>query len=354
MTRSRRAAIAVGATFASVAVAVAGSGPAQAATTPVTPRVVITAPVSVKSEATAPIVVTVTPPAGSAAGKRGIAVRLQIKLGPTWTTLAVKRTDARGQIAFPVHVWQSTPVRALTTATGDLVAVESASIVIRAIPFGRVIATPRGAAPPPIKLGRAAPEAVGNGANARVYWVPNDVWASMVGVSWTPGCTPRTTLRYITVNYWGFDGFRYRGALIVRANLATKFAAALTDLYGAAFPIRSMVLPDRWGRTPGGYPGANDYATMAADNTSAFNCRFADGAEGTGRWSTHATGGSIDVNPWENPDSAGRPDSWFLIHRRTSELAILSEGSSAVRAFTTRGFVWGGNWGSVDFQHFEE
>ena len=49
---------------------------------------------------------------------------------------------------------------------------------------------------------------------------------------------------------------------------------------------------------------------MAADNTSGFNCRFVGG---TSRWSMHAYGEAIDVNPVENPYvqgarlAAGRP-----------------------------------------------
>ena len=41
---------------------------------------------------------------------------------------------------------------------------------------------------------------------------------------------------------------------------------------------------------------------MAADNTSAFNCRYAV-APGPKRWSVHAYGEAIDVNTVENPYS---------------------------------------------------
>ena len=39
-------------------------------------------------------------------------------------------------------------------------------------------------------------------------------------------------------------------------------------------------------------------ASMAADNTSAFNCRRVAGSD---RWSAHAYGAAIDINPVENP-----------------------------------------------------
>jgi hypothetical protein len=44
--------------------------------------------------------------------------------------------------------------------------------------------------------------------------------------------------------------------------------------------------------------GGSDYDSIQADNTSAFNCRDATGAM---RWSEHAYGEAIDVNPIENP-----------------------------------------------------
>ena len=48
--------------------------------------------------------------------------------------------------------------------------------------------------------------------------------------------------------------------------------------------------------------GASDDRSMEADNTSAFNCRF---VAGTSRWSEHAYGKAIDINPVENPYVSG-------------------------------------------------
>ena len=58
----------------------------------------------------------------------------------------------------------------------------------------------------------------------------------------------------------------------------------------ARFPIRSLRTVDEF--------GGSDDDSMAADNTSAFNCRDAVGGSG---WSQHAYGKAIDVNPRENP-----------------------------------------------------
>lgn len=180
----------------------------------------------------------------------------------------------------------------------------------------------------------------------------------MVGYSWVAGCPlGRASLRYLTVNFWGFDGQRSRGALVVNARIAGDTLVAFTRLYDQRFRIRQMkVMDSSWGHHPKG-PGADDYASMAADNTSGFNCRYVGGEEDSEVWSRHAYGRAVDVNPFENPyrDERGRvyPNGWFL-HRRSGHPGVFSSASSvAVRAFTTQGFRWGGAWSAPDYQHFD-
>ncbi|WP_270889872.1 M15 family metallopeptidase [Pedococcus sp. 5OH_020] len=180
----------------------------------------------------------------------------------------------------------------------------------------------------------------------------------MVGYSWTAGCpVGRSQLRYVRVNFWGFDGRRSRGALVVNASIAPQTAAAFTRLYGLQFRIRQMKPMDsRWGRNPKG-PGADDYAAMRADNTSAFNCRYVGGQESSKAYSKHAYGTAIDVNDFENPYVAAGgtvyPDSYFLRRRGPAPGVFSSSGSAAVRAFTTQGLRWGGLWSEPDYQHFD-
>ncbi|MGZ4600956.1 MAG: M15 family metallopeptidase [Oryzihumus sp.] len=216
---------------------------------------------------------------------------------------------------------------------------------------------PRAGAEPRVRFPANA-AAVGAGANARVSTVPDAVWSRMVGYSWTPGCpVERSDLRYVTVNFWGFDGKRSRGAVVVHAAIANGTAQAFTRLYDQRFRIRQMRVMDRtWGHNPKG-PGANDYAAMDADNTSAFNCRYVGGQEERKQYSNHAYGRAIDVNDWENPyrDEQGRiwPDQWFVTHRSPTAGVFAGSGSAAVRAFTGLGFHWGGLWAAPDYQHFE-
>ena len=203
----------------------------------------------------------------------------------------------------------------------------------------------------------SAPVAVGTGAHATIGSIPNSLWDHMIGYSWSPGCpVGRDALRLVQVNYWGFDGLRHRGRLVVAHSIATRTAEAFTALYDQRFRIRMMrPMDSTWGHDPKG-PGADDYAAMDADNTSAFNCHYVGGEEAKKVWSNHAYGRAIDVNDLENPyvDASGRvyPKGYFL-HRRTGAGIFASPTSAAVRAFTRVGFSWGGRWSEPDLQHME-
>ena len=48
--------------------------------------------------------------------------------------------------------------------------------------------------------------------------------------------------------------------------------------------------------------GGDDFRSIEADNTSAFNCRPATGSS---NWSEHAYGRAIDLDPLENPYVSG-------------------------------------------------
>jgi hypothetical protein len=93
---------------------------------------------------------------------------------------------------------------------------------------------------------------------------------------------------------------------------------------------------------------------MAADNTSAFNCRRVSGSSS---WSMHAYGLAIDVNPVENPYVRGGrvqpPAGRAYLNRSRGRPGMAVEGGVLVEAFTARGWKWGGRWtGSRDYQHF--
>lgn len=170
----------------------------------------------------------------------------------------------------------------------------------------------------------------------------------MTGVSWRPGCpVGLADLRLLKVRHWGFDNRVHRGRLVVHEDSARGMVRVLRNLYRHKFKIRRMRLVDAY--------GADDHRSMAADNTSAFNCRFVSGTE---RWSEHAYGRAIDVNPVENPyaDSDGyvSPPAGAPYRDRSQRAkGLIHRGGNVVRAFAAIGWEWGGYWDwPKDYQHF--
>ena len=104
--------------------------------------------------------------------------------------------------------------------------------------------------------------------------------------------------------------------------------------------------------------GGDDDRSMAANNTSGFNCRRVAGQQ---NWSAHAYGAAIDLNPLQNPyvqgvsvdPPAGR--RFAAIDRGSSApvpLGVIRVADRPVAAFARIGWQWGGYWvSSKDYQH---
>src|SRR3546814_7814462 len=86
--------------------------------------------------------------------------------------------------------------------------------------------------------------------------------------------------------------------------------------------------------------GGDDYKSMAADNTSGFNCRTVVNKPGVR--SPHSYGGSVDVNPWENPYRSATgytPNSWWP-YRSHSKVAWRNSSHIVVRVMNYNGLRW--------------
>lgn len=251
--------------------------------------------------------------------------------------------DVDGVARFRVGIWKEAR---LTAAYAGF----TTSLRVRVSPSRRAVEAPRGAPRPRTRF--TDPAGVGTGPNPNVKAIDAERRRQMTGRSWRPGCTPFSSLREVSVNYWGTDGYRYRGTLIVRSHVASRVAKAFSRLYATGYRFHSIHPVDMYGRSPRGV-GANDYASMAAGNTSAFNCRYIVGQESSHAWSPHASGTALDINPWENPYVARGgtyPNTWWLSRSRRSPL-VLSWGSPAVSILRDAGWVWGGRY--RDFHHFD-
>src|SRR4029077_13380392 len=99
--------------------------------------------------------------------------------------------------------------------------------------------------------------------------------------------------------------------------------------------------------------GGSEELSLDADNTAAFNCRFAV-ASGRTRWSAHAYGQAVDVNPVENPyvlGSSAHPRArGAYLDRSRYRPGMAVAGRLLVRVFAAAGWHWGGSWtGSPDY-----
>lgn len=171
--------------------------------------------------------------------------------------------------------------------------------------------------------------------------------ADRMAHSWRAGCpVPLDELRLLTVSYWGFDDAPHTGELVVAASVADDVVGVFRTLYDRRFPIARMVLVDEY--------GGDDNRSMAADNTSGFNCRKVPNSSS---WSQHAYGLAIDINPCENPylqadGTISPPDCARYTNRSVDERGMIHAGDAVVDAFATIGWEWGGDWRTPDYQHF--
>jgi hypothetical protein len=218
------------------------------------------------------------------------------------------------------------------TGAGDGTAVKSASTAGAA-------ATPATRA----TLGtQAKPKFRGSVATGR------DVVRDRVRWSWRRGCpVGPEELRLLRADYWGFDRRVHRGELLVHRDHARRVLAVLGKLFAAGYPIQRLRVVDAY--------RADDDRSMAANNTSGFNCRRVSGSSS---WSEHAFGRAVDLNPLRNPyvtrggrvsPPAGRP----YANRARRAAGMIHANDLVVRAFAAAGWRWGGYWsGSRDYQHF--
>jgi hypothetical protein len=152
-------------------------------------------------------------------------------------------------------------------------------------------------------------------------------------------------LSLIEIRYLGFDGRLHAGQLVVHRDLAAEIGEMFVLMERLRFPIAGVLPIARY--------GWSDDASMAADNSSAFNYRT---IAGTDRLSRHALGRAVDINPHENP--AVYPDGRIApagAVYRPGTPGTFTDDHPAVCAFIERGWRWGGRFDHMrDYHHFEK
>lgn len=184
--------------------------------------------------------------------------------------------------------------------------------------------------------------------------ITDNLFLRINGNSYNTECTvPLKELRYLSILHHGFDGTVHIGELIVHEAIAEDVLYIFMELYNACYPIEKVMLIDEY--------DADDDASMADNNSSAFNFRFID--DGTKQYSYHAKGMAVDINPLYNPyirikngcEMLSPPEAAVYADRTKPCRYYIHKDDICYRIFSRYGFTWGGDWiDRKDYQHFEK
>jgi len=192
--------------------------------------------------------------------------------------------------------------------------------------------------------------------NANISKITAEIRERMIqGDSWRQGCpVALENLRYLQMSYLDFNGQTQMGEMIVHQTVALNTVYIFEELYSLNYAIDKMQLVSDY--------GGNDWKSIENDNTSAFNCRPVSGKKK--KWSNHAYGKAIDINPIANPYISKRghishkASYQYKIRRHLdinnlSDRALLLASDPATKVFKRYGWRWGGDWKTMkDYQHF--
>jgi len=153
------------------------------------------------------------------------------------------------------------------------------------------------------------------------------------------------SLTIATVPYITFAGVSEMGQFVIHKELAEEIQEIFQILHEKKFPIHKIV--------PAVAYGWDDIASMADNNSSAFNYRR---IIGTDRVSNHSFGTAVDINPLQNPyyaaDGATYPSGAAY---NPAEPGTLTMDGDAVKLFKERGWRWlGEREEATDYQHFDK
>jgi hypothetical protein len=175
--------------------------------------------------------------------------------------------------------------------------------------------------------------------------VPDSVAARS---TWEARCpVALSDLRYLTVTFVGFDARPHTGELLVHADVAETVVGVFAALHAARFPLEEVRVI---AAVELDLPPTGD-----GNVTSAFVCRPTVG--GT-RWSEHAYGRAVDINPFHNPYVRGDlvlPElAGSYVDRSDVRPGMVVSGDVVTRAFSGVGWGWGGDWtgAATDPMHF--
>ena len=169
---------------------------------------------------------------------------------------------------------------------------------------------------------------------------------------WTEGCPLHySRLAKVEVEHIGFDGEIHSGLLLVLEEVKADVSSIFQELFRESFPIQHL--------RPIEYYEGSDLLSMEANNSYAFCGRK---IAGFNRWSSHAFGVAIDINPRQNPVLYLNESDSTIQVQPSGSLEFVNRGiqkpgmvEPVARIFKKYGFTeWGGDWGhKPDYHHFQ-
>ncbi|RNC85606.1 MAG: M15 family peptidase [Balneola sp.] len=180
----------------------------------------------------------------------------------------------------------------------------------------------------------------------------NEIQSMQSGNIWSEDCPlHHSRLRVVEIKYFGFDDYEHSSTMIVLDSISEQVKLIFEELFSVAFPIYSIVPMEQF--------KGDDVASMEANNSSAFNGRR---IMNTDRWSSHAYGCAIDINPAQNP--------YMLLDKKQAKINVFPSSAidyvnrnsirkgmvePIVQIFEKHGFTdWGGGWvHKPDYHHFQ-
>lgn len=155
----------------------------------------------------------------------------------------------------------------------------------------------------------------------------------------------------IKINYYDFNNVIKQGNIICNQKIAEDLIYIFNKLFENKYKIEKIELIDNY--------NFDDIKSMKNNNTSCFNFRK---ILNKNKYSNHAYGLAIDINPLYNPYVVKDENKIFVLPQnslkyvdRTKDFNCkIDENDLCYKLFKERGFKWGGNWDNKDYQHFEK
>ncbi|MEZ6854805.1 M15 family metallopeptidase [Halodesulfovibrio aestuarii] len=153
----------------------------------------------------------------------------------------------------------------------------------------------------------------------------------------------------VTVQYYGFDGVRHQGQVVIHKGLEQDIKKIFNVILEKRFPVESVIpIAHPTIQKKGPYGLSSD-----TNNTSAYVWRPIVKSH---KLSLHALGLAIDINPRLNPYIKGNlvlpPNASY----NPLKSGTLVSNSPVVQEFKRLGWEWGGDWkqGTMDYMHFQK